>query len=1052
MSRLIRNQKLKFLLLILLTTITSLTGAQVAAQQARKVTGTVIDAVTREPMAGVTVSVSGTTTGVITDFDGKYTIEVANANSTLTFSYVGYASQSIVVGNNTTLDVQMALDITGLEEVIVTGYSTTVRKNVTSAIASANVASLQKKAVTDVAQALQGNVAGLNVIATNGNPGSAMNINIRGISAYTGDGNPLVLVDGVQVEGGLKNINSNDIKTVQVLKDAASAAIYGSRAANGVILVTTKKGESSSKASVNYQNYFGTQLPYKGISVCNSKEYITVLQRMYGNDLSGATLPPQAALDYIADPSTFKDYDWQKMIYSSAPMQSHDLSVSGGGNSGTYRLSTGYVNQKGIAYNTGYERVNIRANSDFNVSDHIKIGQSIAYTGSSLQPESYAWSRSLLSQAIKMYPYFSPKLDDGAWRTSSFYYGGGDNSENLIRNPFHFVSIRRTENTQRELAMNMYAQVDIFKGLSYKINGAYSNIDDHQSEYDGIRRVEYGRRDKALTVIESRRYNWNIDNLLRYQNAFGKNYVDVTLGFTSQKFVARRLTGYKRDFISTITSTLDGPGGANATTGGNIQENALLSFIGQAFYSYNDRYLLTVNFRRDGSSRFAPAYRWGNFPGVSLGWRLSNENIWKNSGLAKVINDLKIRAGYGELGRQNVGNYDYSPNLIYQAAVFGTSIQPGLIIGTPINGAISWEKMISKTLGLDYESYGGKVSGSFDLYSNKSSEMILGVVIPPSVGGGSINRNVGEIDNKGFEMAIDYKNSIGELSYIVGFNLGTTKTTIVNIGTDIAIPPGDNGEAEYDTEWITELHKGYGFSQFWLIKTEGLFRSQSEIDNYKSSDGTVIQPNAKPGDIKFVDFNDDGEISSDGDRQYCGSGVPKVNLGLNISVTYRDFDLFVGSTGAFGHVIYNANQRLSEKPYGYDNFSTNLLNAFDASTNPNSDFPRNNPYDPEENFNSRSSSDRYLEKGDYIKIRNMELGYTLPANIKDRLRMSSARIFVRAQNLVTFTSYTGTDPELGASPWISSKRSYSPLLYEAGIDRDSNPQARSFQIGVNVTF
>jgi TonB-dependent starch-binding outer membrane protein SusC len=1047
-------QKLKQLLLILFITIASLSGTQLLAQQGIKVTGTVTNK-NGDPLPGVNLVVTGTTLGAVTDISGNYNIEVPQGSKSLTFSFIGMESQEISIGTLTRINVTMAESAIGLEEVVVTGYATTGKRNLTSAIGTADVASMQKKAVTDVAQALQGNVAGLNVISSNGNPGSVMLINIRGISAYKGSSYPLVIVDGVTVEGGLSNINANDIKAVEVLKDAASAAIYGSRAANGVILVTTKKGERSSKATVNYQSYFGTQLPYKGLSVCNPKEYVTVLQRMYGNDLSGATLPPQAALDYIADPSQFKDYDWPSLIYTSAPMQSHDLSVSGGGSSGTYRLSAGYVNQQGIATETGYERANVRANSEFIVSDHIKVGQGIAYTASSLQPEVYAWSRSLYSQAIKMYPYSSPKDENGNWRTSSFYYGGGDNSEALIRNPFHYLSISNFENTQRELAMNMYAQMEIFKGFSYKINGAYSNIDYYESTYFGEgARDEYGEYNKSLAISELRNYNWNIDNLLRYQNLFGKHNVDVTLGFISQKFVRNSLNGSKRNFISTLTSTLNGPGGANATSGGQLQENSLLSFIGQAFYSYDDRYLITVNFRRDGSSRFASDYRWGNFPGVSLGWRLSKENFWKNSGLANAINNLKIRAGYGELGRQNIGNYDYTPTLVYQTAVFGTSTQPGLNVGTPVNEAISWETMISKTFGLDYELFGGKLAGSFDIFNNKSSGMIIDVVIPPSVGGGSIRKNVGEIDNKGFEMTLDYKNTKGKFSYDIGFNLGTVETTIVNIGTDVAVPGNGSGEAQFDTEWISELHAGYGFSEFWLIKTNGLFRSQSEIDNYKSSDGTVIQPNAKPGDIRFVDFNDDGEISSDGDRQYCGSGVPKVNLGLNLYASYKDFDLYIGATSAFGHVIYNANQRLAELPFEYGNFSTNLLNAYDEATNPNSNFPRNNPIDQMENYNSRSTSDRYLENGNYVKIRNVELGYSLPVSIRNRLRMSAARVFVRAQNPFTFTRYTGTDPELGASPYISLEmgNNYSPLLYDAGLDRDGTPQAKSFQIGVNITF
>jgi TonB-linked SusC/RagA family outer membrane protein len=527
--------------------------------------------------------------------------------------------------------------------------------------------------------------------------------------------------------------------------------------------------------------------------------------------------------------------------------------------------------------------------------------------------------------------------------------------------------------------------------------------------------------------------------------------VDVTVGYVAQKFVSSDLGGYKENFLSASTTTLNGPGGKSASTWGGKQESSLLSIISQAFYSYNDRYLITINFRRDGSSRFGPDYRWGNFPGASLGWRLSNENFWKNIGLATVINDFKIRAGYGQLGRQNLGNYDWIPVLEYNPVVFGESVQDGLIVGTPINQQISWETLISKTIGVDFELFKGKVSGSFDYYNNDSRNMIIGVAIAPSVGGGQIQSNAGDITNKGFEITLNHKNKIGELSYNVGFNLSTTKTRLVNFGRDIAT--GDwFAQPEWDTEHVTELHKGGGLSEYWLIKTDGLFRSQKEIDNYKSSDGTVIQPNAKPGDIKFIDYNDDGEISSDGDRQYCGTGVPKVNIGFNLSAKYKNFDLHIGSTGSFGQVIYNVNQYMVDKNNEYSNFGTSLLGAYDEVTNPNSDFPRLNPYDAEENNNSRATSNRYIENGSYMKIRDVELGYTLPVSVANRVKMSSARVFVRAQNLVTFTRYTGIDPEIGSSPIVDPWVTGAPTLFTAGLDRDTAPQARSFQIGVNITF
>lgn len=1011
------------------------------------VEGTVKSSNKNEPIEGVNVLVKGTTIGTTTGRDGRFSINAPGSNDTLLISSVGFVPLEVPIRGRTSLEIDLVEESKSLEGVVVVGYTSQRKKDLTSAVGIADVESMQKRAVTDVGQALQGNVAGVHVAASNGNPGSAMHINIRGISSFSGDNSPLVIVDGVQIESGLRELNVNDIQSIQVLKDASAAAIYGSRAANGVILVTTKRGDRRSQsAKLSYQNYVGVQMPYKGISVANSSQYVDILQRMYGKDLDGDPLVPQAAKDYLANPSDFQDYNWQKEIYTPAPMHSHDLSISGGGTSGTYRISAGYIDQKGITLSTGYRRANVRANSDFTVNDNITIGQSIAFSKSTTNNEPFAFSRSVYSQAIKIYPYFAPKLPNGEWQTSSFYYGGGDNPEALIRNPFHYNNIWNGDEHVSDLAINMYADVKIINGLTYRLSGSYAQESFRRANYFGDKgefQDEYFDPNLSLEELQATTYNWNIDNTLRYKKAFGKHAIDVTAGFIAQRFGFRNLIVGKDGFLSDITRTLDGPGGKNDYAEGSLEESALVSGIGQAFYSYDDKYLLTVNFRRDGSSRFAKQYRWGNFPGVSVGWRLSNEGFWKNSNISKTITDLKIRAGYGILGRQNLGNYDYTPVLDYVPVEFNGSLQDGLITGTPINEAISWERLISKTVGIDYELFDGKVSGSFDYYNNDTKDMIIGLELAPSVGGGELQSNDGLINNKGFEMTVNYNDQVGKLNYSIGFNLGTTKTKLINIGREVVESEGP----EWDVPHVIELHRGGGLSEYWLIRTNGIFKTQEEIDNYKNSQGVVIQPDAQPGDIRFVDANDDGEINSEGDRQYVGTGVPKVNIGLNFSANYKNFDLYIGATGAFGQVIYNAIAYLVEQPYGFGNFSTKLLDAFDPVTNPDSDFPRLNPRDVDINWNSRPTSDRYIENGSYVKIRNVELGYQIPTNIIQRVRLSSVRIFGRVQNLASITKYSGADPEVGSSPMPNDDP-----IYTAGLDRDTAPQARSFQVGLNISL
>lgn len=1013
------------------------------------VNGIVTDASSGDALQGVNVVVKGTTIGTATDFEGQYELDAPSANDTLIFSFIGYDTWTEPINGRSTIDVQIEQSQQFLGDLVVTGYSTQQRVDITSSIATADIEGMQKKAVTNTTQALQGTVAGVHVSSRNGNPGSDMNITIRGYSSFGGDNSPLVIVDGVQTETGLNNLNSNDIESLQVLKDASAAAIYGSRAANGVIIVTTKAGERGGAPTLSYNNYFGTQVPYEGISLTNAEEYITILQRMYGDDLSGAANPPTAALDYINNPSQFDSYNWQDLIYDSAFMQNHDLSISGGSDFGTYRVSAGYLSQDGITRGTGYERVNLRARGEFFITDNITAGSSISLNNSETLPEAFAFSRSMYQQAVQMYPYFSPQTDDGSWRTSEFYWGGGNNPEAWIRNPFHFQSIWSEWSKGSEVSLNLYGEVEFFEGLSYRASGSYSQ-NTGRNKYifgdKGKTQDEYFNANKEVNLFENTSFNWNLDQTLRGDYDFDRHSVDATVGFIAQKFEDRYIGGGKTNFLSEVTTTLDGPGGQNAFVNGGEGASSLLSFISQLNYSYDDRYLITANFRRDGSSRFAPEVRWGNFPGGSVGWRISNESFWENLGLATTITELKLRGGYGVLGRQNVGNYPYIPTLNYEPVVFGTTIADGLITGTPINRAVSWEKLKSTTFGLDYELLEGKISGYFEYFDNLTEEMIIGLPIAPSVGGGELQSNAGVISNQGIEMEINYNGRAGDFNYSAGFNLGTTDAKVEELGSDKII--FGSTAPEWDVAHTMEFRKeSGGLAEFWLIETDGIFKSQQDIENHTSSDGTVIQPNAQPGDIRFVDANDDGTITSEGDRQLAGSGIPKVNIGFNLSANYKGFDSALNLTGAFGHVVYNSHAYLTERNYGFENFSTNLLDAFHPQDNPDSNFPRLNPNDTNDNWNSRTTSDRYIEDGDYVKIRNLEIGYTLPNNLAGKLQMRSARIFIRGQNLYTFTGYSGADPEVGASPVVGSFTAFTQ-----GLDRDTAPQARSYQIGVNFEF
>lgn len=1017
-------------------------------------------------LPGVNVVVTGTTTGTMTDFDGNYSIDVPAGATSLTVTSIGFTTRVVDIDGRTTIDIVLQEDVQALDEVVLTGYSSQQRRDVTASIATVDVESFEKRAVTNAAQALQGTAAGVHVIANNGNPGSSVNITIRGVSSFGGNNAPLVIIDGVQTASGMDNINPNDVESIQILKDASAAAIYGSRGANGVILIKTKGGQLG-KTTITYTNYVGVQIPRKSLELTNSSEYIEILQRMYGPNLDNNpdALVPQAARDYLTNPEGFGDYDWQDLIYSNAPIQFHDLTVSGGSDKSTFRISASYLDQEGITAGTAFNRVNLRANGTFNVNDYIKVGANIAMYKSKQDPEADAFSRSILQQAIKLKPYFAPRYEgsgvanpafpdtnpDGDLQTSSFYFGGGDNPEALIRNPLHYLTIWNSDIFQDEVSLNLYTEIDLLKGLKYKISGSYSqlNIQDRYLFGDkGQNQGEYFNDNNTINESFARSWNWNIDNTLRYSATIADTHaVDILAGYIAQKFTDENWFLGQSNYLADVASGIDvigAPGGAFPEVDGGRSVSTLESYVAQVSYAYDDKYLLSGNFRRDGSSRFSDEVRWGNFAGGSLGWRISNESFWKNSGLNE-INDFKLRAGFGVLGRQNVGDYAYRPVLQFQPVVFGEAIRNGLITRTAINSNLTWEKLKSANFGLDFEMF-EKLSGTIEYYRSTTTDMIIAQPIAPSVGGGTINQNSGKITNSGVEMTLNYQGTIGsDFTYNAGFNMGTQDPRLDEIGTDLIIF-GD-AAPEWDVPHVMEVHQGGGLSEFWVIKTDGIFRSAEEVSAHRSSDGTIIQPNAQPGDIRFVDANDDGRIDSENDRQLAGSGVPNVNLGFNFSARYKNFDLAMNLTGAFGHQVYNSHLYLVSKTDEFGNYGRHLLNAFDPVNNPNSNIPRLNPNDIDDNWNARPQSDRFIEDADYVKVRNLELGYTLPSDFAKKLRLMNARIFVRGQNIWTITGYGGIDPEIGSSPILAG---FTP--FTSGLDRDVAPQTASIQGGVSVTF
>jgi len=1015
------------------------------------VTGRVTDADSQEPLPGVNIIVKGTTIGTSTNMDGIYELNnVPTLQDTLIFSFIGYRTEEIPIDGRSNIDIE--LQIIGVigTDVVVTGYITQDAENVTSAIGTANMDVVRSRAETNTGNLLQGTVAGLNVTASNGNPGDDAILTVRGFSTFFGNNDPLVIVDGIEVETGINNINPNDIESVSVLKDAASAAIYGSRAANGVIVIETKKGGGA--PIVEYDMYVGLQQPRNNIEVTDAEGWVTVLQRMHGDEFFTNPLIPQAAVQFAENPNNFQNFDWVNLVYNSEPITNHNLAVSGGGDVGRYRVSGGYIEQQGTTLGTSFNRTNFRAGGDFNLgaNDNIVIGGSASGFRSLRRPEPDAFSRSVLQQAIKIKPVFSPRTPDGEFRTTDFFFGGGDNPEKLIRNPFLFNELEDEKITQTEINLNMFIEVkELFDMFKYKLNGTFSNLNNdffRQFKDKGENQGEFFDPNKSISETKTQIQNWSVNQTLTFEKDFGRRHsTDITGLFVTQKFDSETISGFKSFFLSDQTNTLGAPGGQNANLSGSRSFSTLVSLGGQFFYSFDDRYILNGTFRRDGSSRFNDDLRWGNFGGLSGGWRITNEKFWLKN---EIISDLLIRGSYGQIGRQNIGDFDVVPTLNSVPVVFGDNINEGLNVNPPINTQAKWEKLVNRTFGIDFELLNGSLSGSFDYYKDVTKDLIIGIPNALSIGGGIVERNDGRISNTGVEVELNYNSDASKaFQFNAGFTLGTQDVVVEEIGQDKIIFGA--AAPEWDVAHVMEFREGGTPADFWVIKTDGIFKSQEEVDNH-SQNGVPIQPDAQVGDVKFIDANGDGRITDD-DRQLAGSGIPKVNIGFNFSANYKNLDMFINATGAFGQVIYNANEFLIQKNSDFGNFSPALLDAFDPVTNPDSNIPRLNPNDINENNNSRPQSDRFIEDGDYVKIRNLEFGYTFPVKFINSIDIRNARVFFRAQNLATFTSYSGLDPEVGSSPFIQSVGFQTPPS-SAGLDRDTAPQARQFHIGLSLRF
>ncbi|WP_405608246.1 SusC/RagA family TonB-linked outer membrane protein [Polaribacter sp. Asnod1-A03] len=1034
------RKHLNFKLFVVLFLIT----ISVSFAQETTLTGSVLDE-TGGPIPGVNIIIKNTTKGTSTDFDGKFAIK-ANKGDVLSFSYLGYATQNIIVDNKTNLAITLIPD-NQLDEIVVVGYGTQKKSVVTGAISGVKQSELEDLPITRVEQTLQGRVSGVTIAANSGQPGSASTIRVRGVTTL-GNNDPLWVVDGIVVDsGGIGFLNQSDISSVEVLKDAASQAIYGARSAAGVILITTKKG-SSGKLNINYNGYTGISSAARKLDLLNSNQYATLINE---KSVNGG-----GSIIYTNPESLEQGTDWQSVIFNdSAKRVSHELSLSGGNDISKFYASFGFLDQEGIVLSdiSNYTRKNIRLNSTHKISEKITFGQTLGYsneknigignTNSEFGgPLASAINLDPLTPIVETDPTLSnqaPYTNDGVWRDANGNpYGISNLVAQEMSNPLAYQqTLLGNYGWSDNFVGNAYLEFEPIEGLKFKstLGGKLAYYG-----YESYTPVSYLN---AATITSennisrgtNKGFGWNIENIVSYTKQIKNHNFSVLLGqgayvdnITSGETVT--YYGIPVDNFRDASFNFDTASEkiiANAYTG---NEHKVTSLFSRLTYDFDEKYLLTAIIRRDGSSRFGSNNKYGIFPSFSAGWVLSKENFWK---INDIVNQLKIRGGFGVTGSDNIGDFKYLSTIgDGRNYVIGTS--GSVVIGNspdaPSNPDLKWEETSQLNIGFDARLF-NTVSVAFDWYKKETTGILQTVNIPGYVGAiGGPSGNVADMKNKGIDLEIRYNKQINEVNFSLNGNVSYLENEVTYLGNDVEFLSG--GETiQASTYPITRTQVGQPVNSFYGFKTNGIFQNQAEINNYVNSTGTIIQPNAQPGDFKWKDINDDGEID-DQDRDFLGNSIPKFTYGFTLNVDYKNFDLLVFGQGAAGNKIFQGLRRLD---IANSNYQTAALERWVGEGTSNT-YPRLTINDTNNNFTN--PSDFYLEDGNYFRIKTLQVGYTLPSDILGKYGISKLRIYLTSENLLTFTKYSGYDPEIGGGVF--------------GIDRGYYPQAITNQIGINLQF
>ncbi len=1020
----------------LLTLVIVFTSLSAFAQSTIK--GKVTGADDGEGLPGVTILVQGTSQGTITDIDGNYQLK-ADDNAKLEISFIGYKTQVVNVSGRSTVDVSLEIDVQALDEVIVIGYGEQKKKENTGAVGRIDSEQLVKNATADLGTALQGQIAGVNVQAVSGQPGAGSNIQIRGLSSITGSSQPLYVVDGIPYADDPK-LSMNEIETIDILKDAASASIYGTRGSGGVILITTKKGKAG-VMKISLDSYAGFQKITSGEPLMNAEEHL------YQWFVLQSNLKPDANYQNTwtvleTNPANFtNDTDLRDIIINdNAFQQNHSLTVSGGKEGITFNVVGSFFEQQGSIINSEYKRYNVRANMSYKNNDWT-VNSGLGFRIEEQTREPYLF----LLDAVKYTPTQTP-IDPKA----SIVQDAGQGNE-LVALGNLMAKIKQTD-VEDGYHLNGFIQAsnDLTKDLKFSTRLGTSFTNDIrtivnplfvQYDNDGLLVPQSASTRSGIEKRSTSQTSLAWENYLTYTKQFGDHKVTALALYSMEKYTYNYFFALGKDLVSNDVTVLNGTtADANAGSGKYWQQdrtNGLIGTLGRLQYDYKGKYLFSASVRRDGSSRFSDQYRWGVFPSLSAGWNVSDEGFWAPA--RNAVSTMKVRASYGTTGNQSFLDYSNAATItLNRDYPFGSDdAQINLIYGAIqeayANADVKWETSESVNLGVDFGFLNDRLTFSADIYNTEKKDMLFPLALPPSTGAGTsgtVILNVGNMTNRGIELASNYRHIIGDLEISLGGTFTRNRNEITKMGgsQDIIYMGGSTvvvGVSGEDN--VTALAKGYPAGAFFLIETDGVIDTQEELESYQ-----YIVPTAKMGDLKYVDQDGDSTITIN-DRKFMGSGAPDWEFGLNTQVDYKGFDFSMSWYGAIGGELMNGSKAYA---YKYSRHK-DLLYQWSAQ-NPESTVPANRGGSHE---NYRGQTDYWLEDGTYVRLRNVAFGYTLPKTLTQSIGISKLRVYISAQNPITITSYTGYNPEVG-----------NDGLSTRGLDRGNYPVSATYRAGIQMEF